>query len=88
MIDLLYIVCSLSYHNVMSSQCIANFNDRPPLVCSLSYHNVMFSQCSADFDDRPPLVSSFSLSEAEENEYLQKQQSLEKNEVFYFHRNI
>ena len=48
----------------------------------------MFSQCSADFDDRPPLVSSFSLSEAEENEYLQKQQSLEKNEVFYFHKNI
>ena len=28
------------------------------------------SMSSADFDDRPPLASSFSLSEAEENEYL------------------
>lgn len=31
------------------------------------------SMSSADFDDRPPLASSFSLSEAEENEYLSSQ---------------
>ena len=33
------------------------------------------SMSSADFDDRPPLASSFSLSEAEENEYLSRQAS-------------
>ena len=35
------------------------------------------SMSSADFDDRPPLASSFSLSEAEENEYLSGQTNLE-----------
>ena len=35
------------------------------------------SMSSADFDDRPPLASSFSLSEAEENEYLSSQPSQE-----------
>ena len=35
------------------------------------------SMSSADFDDRPPLASSFSLSEAEENEYLSSQANLD-----------
>ena len=35
------------------------------------------SMSSADFDDRPPLASSFSLSEAEETEYLNNQEGTE-----------
>ena len=37
------------------------------------------SMSSADFDDRPPLASSFSLSEAEENEYLSRQASQDQD---------
>ena len=35
------------------------------------------SMSSADFDDRPALASSFSLSEAEENEYINNQESID-----------
>ena len=35
------------------------------------------SMSSADFDDRPALASSFSLSEAEENEYINNQESVD-----------
>ena len=39
------------------------------------------SMSSADFDDRPPLASSFSMSEAEENEYLSRQASQDQEVV-------